>query len=290
MARSAVVLGLAAFAVPGAGQVPDLSVKLDLAATYRDNGSNRTVRLFDPFGGFSSLSFRGTLETGFRFTVVQKLQRARQDGEADGFEEYYLEDEGIWRLGKQFLPFGRQSLYREAALAARGEATLFFEGLPFQVALVDAGKGRQSGVIGRVGEAFGLSAAFGRHFGIHGTSFALTEELERGRGRGSGYRQMLGADYAQRIGSGTAAFEYLSVSQGERPGSPNRQRWDLSYRASLGQDGSVLVGVTWLQEEEATLIRFRGSIPAGKNLVLEPYVRSRDGKAWDGGLTMRVKL
>jgi hypothetical protein len=145
-------------------------------------------------------------------------------------------------------------------------------------------------VIGRVGEAFGLSAAFGRHFGIHGTAFALTEELERGRGRGGGYKQMLGADYAQRIGSGTAAFEYLSVSQGEDSTTPNRQRWDLSYRAHLGRDISVLFGATWLQEEEEALLRLRGWIPAGKNLILEPYLRVRQGKVWDGGLAMRVKL
>jgi hypothetical protein len=82
----------------------------------------------------------------------------------------------------------------------------------------------------------------------------------------------------------------LSVSQGEDSTTPNRQRWDLSYRVHLGRDISVLVGATWLQEEEEALLRLRGWIPAGKNLILEPYLRARQGKVWDGGLTMRVKL
>src|SRR5207253_1549758 len=120
--------------------------------------------------------------------ISQKFAKIPNDPDRDLLDQYYLEDEGIWRIGKQYLPFGSGRFLHESVLAVRGDTQLVLEGLPIVAAAVDNGKGRQRGFVGRIGSRLGLSFALGSHFGINATSFTLVRRPEDSPGVGHGYK------------------------------------------------------------------------------------------------------
>src|SRR6478672_4579558 len=152
-------------------QVPDVQVKADLGPTFRNqvNGGS-DVHWYDPFGHHSTISLQFALEPGFRAYVAQKIERIRNDGDSSPIDESYVEDVGVWRAGKQYLPFGQQRIIRESVVAVRSDTDLFLRVLPMSVAACDGGRGHQRGIVGRIGREVGVSFAFGQHFAISGTS------------------------------------------------------------------------------------------------------------------------
>ncbi len=273
----------------GVAQAPDLSVRLDFALTYHRFGDRQLIRSYDPFGRMSKVTLRGALETGFKFQLSQKLGQIPNDADQQPFEEYFLEDEGIWRIGKQQLPFGTGVVYRENALAARADTSLLIT-LPVSAAVVDNGKDRQSGVSIRVGNEFGVSAAIGSHFGINASSFTLVRHIESALGTRRGYKQVLGFDGTQRIGPGKVSLEYVSFLQGMTDADRDEEILDLRYETATKGDSSLILGATYSKLQSALFLRAQGRVPISRNLVLEPFVRVRDGKGWDFGLGLRVKL
>ena len=83
-----------------------------------------TLRFYDSLAHPSTVALTFHLETGFRGYVSERLQKIPNDGDSEQLEQYYIEDPGIWRFGKQALPFGKESLLRMMGKAARGDATL----------------------------------------------------------------------------------------------------------------------------------------------------------------------
>ena len=210
----AVALALTSLCV---AQVPDVQIKLDLSLAYRiDSLGQGRVRWYDYAGRYSTVGLRFTLEPGFKAVVTERLGKIPGNSDAEQLDEYFIEDPGLWRLGKQYIPFGR-GLVRESVIAARGETNLFLEGIPVVAALCDGGTGRPRGVSGRIGGRVGLSVLVGEYFGASSTSFSPFHVPETSPGSRRGYGFAIGCDGSKRLGSWTIAGEAVALRRG-KPG------------------------------------------------------------------------
>lgn len=288
--RSFGSLAILVGAVAAQAQNPDVRFKLDLILSYRSSRHGPDIaRFYDALGHYSTFGLIFYLEPGFRTFFSEKLQRVDNDPDNQSLDEYYIEDEGIWRIGKQYLPFGR-GLVRESVTAIRGDSNLIVEGVPIAVAYCDAGEGRQRGVVGRIGSTFGLSFAIGEHFGINSTALTLVRRIEDSPGVGSGWKNMIGMDYSVKHGLWTYTGEFVSLLDPEA----------ANVRESIVAD----VNVTYFQNKKTTLgaglsrdfssnsafTRVFGSFSLVKGLVLEPIVRFRNLGIYDLSIGLRFKF
>src|SRR5438105_4538154 len=168
-------------------QQPDVAVKVDLVPTYHmGKGTDTSFRWFDTLGRYSTVGLALRMESGFRGFVSERIERPASNADPEQLDEYYIEDPGIWRLGKQYLPFGRQSLERESVRAARGDTRFIIPTIPMSLAICDNGSGRARGFVGRFGSTGGISFAIGDNFGAQPSAFDLIrqpdEALSKGRG------------------------------------------------------------------------------------------------------------
>jgi hypothetical protein len=276
---------MAAFA-----QVPDVQVHLDARLNYRtlDSGAN-LIRWYDTLGRRSMIELVFTLEPGFKAVVTQRLERIPNDGDPDQVDEYYIEDEGNWRIGKQVLPFGAQFLNRESVLAARTDTSFFLAHLPLKIAVCDAGPGRERGVVGRFGSRLGVSVEAGYHFGIASTSLEVLRRPEGALGLGRGYRQIYGLDYSEKHGLITSSIEMVAVRNG-MTGERNETVLDLSVALEPDRYHAVTLGFTKAFDQPAYVIRLLGSFYAYRGATIEPVLRFKDGRVFDFGLSARYRL
>ncbi|RYG32945.1 hypothetical protein EON81_19445, partial [bacterium] len=174
MVHGRTALGLLFLVGIAHAQIPDVRVKVDLGLTTRITDQGRTTfRFFDPLGRPSIVGLSLYLEPGFRFYLGQRIQTI-PGGPNDTVDELYLEDEGNWRIGRQYLPFGTGKLLAENANAIRADSNLIFEGLPLSFAAFDNGRGYAQGYVVRIGASnLGLSAALGDRIGASGTSIGV---------------------------------------------------------------------------------------------------------------------
>ncbi|MBC8065324.1 MAG: hypothetical protein H7Y17_10865 [Chlorobia bacterium] len=272
-------------------QAPDVTIKLDARLNYRtaDEDAN-TQRLYDSLGNYSVVSLGFKLEPGFKVFVSQKLQRFDGGKDRDLLDEYYVEDEGIWRVGKQYLPFGSGRLVRESVFAARGDTSLIFEGLPIAAAYAQGEEDRQQGIVGRIGGRLGVSVFYGDHFGIDGTSLALIRKPDQALGRNRGYKQAIGVDYSKGIGHFNLAVEGVAFRKPNRSLDQSFEVVDLSATYRSSKYHNYTVGWTRRTNPNADFWRLQGSIFLTNNVYMEPLVRYRNGEAYDFNLAIRVKL
>jgi hypothetical protein len=263
-----------------------------VVGSYRITQAGPTAfRYYSLFGKLSVVSLRFSLEPGFTGFISQKLQRIPRDGDPDQLDEAYVEDEGIWRIGKQVLPFGTTEILRESVIAARADTTMVFEGLPISIAICDAGEDRQRGVVGRVGpKAYGASFALGRHFGINGTSLSQIRRPEETPGLGRGWQQAFGVDFSRWTGRLKLQAEAVHLREGHTTGDPDKTILDFS--ATIGQAPFDWVQVAYSRETVSRLafLRFRGSAELTENVTVEPFVRFRDSRLWDLGVEVRLRM
>ncbi len=273
-------------------QTPDVRLRLDVTGSYRVTDAGPSAfRYYSLFGQYSTLSLRFSLEPGFTGFISQKLQRVPRDGDPDQLDEAYVEDEGIWRVGKQVLPFGTTQVLRESALAARGDTSLVLEGVPMSFAICDAGEGRQRGIVGRIGPKwFGGSFAIGRHFGINATSLNEIRRPEETKGIGRGWQQAFGVDASRWVGNFRLQAEAVHLRAGHTSADPDRTVLDFS--ATVGQYPFAWIQVGFSRETISRLsfLRFRGSAELTENVTLEPFVRFRDARLWDLGVEVKLKM
>ena len=282
----------AACAASAVAQTPDVAVKLDAVLHYR-SGMNQptTLRFYDSLAHPSTVALTFHLETGFRGYVSERLQKIPNDGDSEQLEQYYIEDPGIWRFGKQALPFGKESLLRMMGKAARGDATLPFRYLPVAGAICDNGEGLTRGVVGRIGSrALGASFAVGRNIGIDSSCLAVLRRPEDGLGSGRGYQQAYGVDYGRKLGDWRVQAEYVTLLRGETPKDVVQDVSDIMFILEPTRYQSVTFA--WSREWGQTLDMFRieAHIWATRNVWIEPLVRYRNGSFFDLGVSVRVKL
>jgi hypothetical protein len=271
--------------------MPDVRVKLEgLLSLRAEHPGPMAARFYDALGNRGVLGITLFLEPGFRGYLAQRLQPIRNDPDGDPFDEYYLEDEGLWRVGKQYLPFGSGRLLRETALAARADTNLIFEGLPVSIAACDAGPGRQRGFIGRVGGRIGASFAIGNHFGISPTSLAYVRYVENSPGKGRGYRVALGGDFSKTFGAVTVRGEGLLLRGGETDLDIDETIFDASVTYLPQRNAALTAGITRSALQEAIYTRLHLSLGLNRNLRLEPLVRFRGRNLYDLNLIVRFSF
>ncbi len=270
-------------------QVPDVRAHADLSLSldYRNNTDRSNMRLYGPLGRPSVVALSLTLETGYNVLISERLQRLPGDADGDIFDETYIEDPGIWRVGKQYLPFGGGKLIHESATAARVDSNLIAESMPVALALCSTGKGRENGVIMRIGRAFGASLALGEHFGISGTSLGVIRRPDLAPGKGGGWKRAFGVDGTRRYGKVSLAGEAAAFA-----GGPARDQTVLDLEANYLSDNyhSIGMGYSYAAQGAEEYTRLFGRLHAARNIDLEPLIRWRDGNFYDASVTLRVRL
>lgn len=291
MARRAALILFAATGVAQA-QVPDVVIRADarLAYVLADDG-RPVVRWYDPMGrgSWAGLSFR--LEPGLRAMVVQRIQRIPGNADDDPLEHYYVENPGAWRVGKQPLPFGAETVFRDSVLGARLETQLALGGLPATVILCDEGLNRPRGFGVRIGtDWLRLSAVSGDHFAQSAGSLGLFRDLQDAPKQGSGYRTVVGIDATRMWGEWVVVGEVVAFRNGHGPDDPDRLVWDVSAGTPPTSRLGFKAGYTADSAVRGGRLRLEGSVPMGKSVWLEPMVRFRDGTFHDLTVSMRLKL
>lgn len=280
-----------AFASLSWSQTPDVSLGARLHGTWLVRGDQNLFRWYDAAGRPSTIELRLVLEPGYRMLVSQRLERYAGEADQDLLDEAYLEDPGLWRVGKQPLPFGLQATLNEKVMAVRGETRLLLDAAPISIAFADGGDGRQQGVFARGGREFGLSIARGSHIGIGSASLHPFRRAEESPGVGRGYELALGADYSISLGSVFVQAEWVSLRSGHTVHDRNR---DLSQvKARLFTKGTRYeVNGTWARSWDLRRDWYvlEMVLPYSPSLSYAPYLRF-EGTHWrDFGLTMRILL
>ncbi len=290
MKRTLLLLALGA--TVASAQPPNVSFRSEILGSWQLAQRNDSrIRWYSPKGEYSTVGLRVMLEPGLRVTVNQRLQRVDNDADQDALDEYYIEDVGQWRVGKQYLPFGLRNVMRESVPGARFNTSLLFSGLPIAIAVCDAGSGRTRGVAGRVGRDLGLSFAVGDHFGIAATSMTQFRRPEESPGVGRGHHLALGADFALPIGATRLQGELVCLRDGKTPDDPDMDLTDIQFRFPESAKGARL-SVAWSRSwgEGRDFYRIEGVAPYNRKLSYETYIRFEGAQWHDFGLTARVRL
>ncbi|CAN5530860.1 hypothetical protein BH11ARM2_BH11ARM2_02280 [soil metagenome] len=291
MLQGRTVCGLVCLLGIAHAQIPDVRVRVDVGLTARAlNNARFTTRLYDPFGRPSIVALSLYLEPGFRFYVGQRLEGI-PGGPQNLLDEAYLENEGDWRIGRQYLPFGTGKLIAESANAVRADTNLIFEGLPVSFAAFDNGKGYAQGYNVRIGAAnLGASAAFGNSIGASGTSLGVVRYPGDAPGRGRGWRVAVGAHAQRRLGRFDGSLEAVLLRNGETALDDDLSVLDFSLGYRLLRRYTVVAGYSRAFEPHQNFYRLTGVIPIEQRVSLEPLVRFRNGGFYDLALTVRVRF
>ncbi|MFN3685078.1 MAG: hypothetical protein ACK41F_14255 [Fimbriimonadaceae bacterium] len=272
-------------------QTPQVSAQLEAGLTYRSvSGGDTTVRSYDSLSRPSTVRLSLALETGWNLVVRERFEKLPNDPDSEAMLEYYLEDPGLWRVGKQALPFGSGFLCPMYAKAAAGFFPLPLGGVPVAAALVDDGGGRPQGVVLRAGRTLGLSVGVGRYLGVGSQTLAVFRNPDEALGRGRGYRSAFALDAARRFGVWWVGVEHVRLWDGETEADRTVDATDAWARLEPSRYRALLLGYTREWNEGTEVLRAGGSFLVVRNVWFEPLVRYRDGRFQDLGLTMRVKL
>lgn len=289
--KATIVLIAAGAAGCALAQTPNAQMKFDLVPTYITGlGENTRFRFFDVLGHYSTVGLSLAFEQGYHAYVSERLERIDRNPDTEQLDEYYFEDPGIWRLGKQYLPFGRQGLLRESVRAARGDTRLLFRDLPVAVAICDNGDKQARGIVGRIGSVIGLSFALGNDFGAQSTDFTVIRTPESAPGPGRGYRAAVGMDFARHWGMYTVQAEGIALRNGETPSDPNTEISDLLLTIQPSKWEALTLGFSREWGLAENVFRAQGRFLVTRDVWLEPIIRIKDGEFFDLGLTLHVRL
>jgi hypothetical protein len=282
---------MAAMAAIAPAQIPDVKVRLDAVLSYvTERDGDAKIRYYSLFGRHGTAALIFQLEPGFTGFLSQKLERIPNDPDRDSVDEAYIEDEGIWRVGKQYLPFGSGNILRESVVAARADTTLVIEELPIRMAFCDAGTERQRGVVARLGSNLGASVAFGEHFGINGTAMSQIRRPEESPGRGRGWRRAFGFDVNQQYGKVNVKGEAVLLRDGHTPLDEDLAIFDVTANWIPNGFSEITLGYTREAGRGNDFFRAIVDLEATENVTLRPFARMRSGRLWDLGIEVRVRL
>jgi hypothetical protein len=272
-------------------QAPDVKIKGDISlGMTSSNDFSLGAKSYTPLGRHSIFSLQATLPIGLKVFLSERSEAIKNDPDDDSFDEYYVEDPGLWRVGKQYIPFGGGGFFRQSVLAARVDSKLILEGLPLALAFVDGGNGRQYGLAGRVGSrGLGLSFCVGRHWGINSTSLALVQSIQTPEGIGNGWRQAFGFDLSRRTGKVSYRSEILLLREAEGT-STDRELGDFQIGYDLGHRHSASLGISKSFGEADLLYRFGGVYNAAKGVQLEGLYRLTNSAFRDFSIFLRFKF
>ncbi len=289
--RKVLLAGLMLVPITVCAQNPDVRIRSDIRLHYRSERlGDSSLRWYDPLGRHSLVSIEFGLEPGFRGFVSERLQKIPDNSDNEQLDEYYVEDPGLWRVGKQYMPFGKQRILNEAARGARGDTNLILESIPVAIAVCDNGSGRTRGIFARAGGRFGVSGAYGNHIGAQSTSLVGIRRPEDAKGFGRGYKAAVGVDYARKYGNLSMEGEVVALRAGMSSADIDKEVSELAlgYTASK----TVWLGLAWSRDwrESVGLLRAEGRIEPYRNLFIEPMVRMKNSRLFDVGISVRAKF
>ncbi|MCW5935731.1 MAG: hypothetical protein KIT11_00295 [Fimbriimonadaceae bacterium] len=287
------LLGGTALAAPLAfPQVPNLAPFVELHPTWQvRTGAQNRFSWYDPMGRYSIVGVRMILEPGYRAYFAQRLQKVEGSGDPSAVDEAYIEDRGYWRVGKQYLPFGRRLILRESVLAARGDTRLVFDDAPLSIAFCDGGSGRPRGVTGRIGRELGVSFAAGDHFGIQPTSLTAVQNPEDAAGSGRGHSLILGADVSLPVGPNLVTAEWAGFREGKDERDRNRDVSVLEFRTrTRGTDYGI--GLSWARDWTAQrdFYRLEAELLGQDRINYLPAIRFEGARFRDFSLSVVVRF
>ena len=272
-------------------QAPDVKIKGDFSlGLVSSKDFSLGAKSYTVLGRYSTFSLQATLPIGLKVFLSERSETITNDPDKESFDEYYVEDEGLWRVGKQYIPFGGGGFFRQSVLAARVDSKLLLEGLPLSVAFVDGGKGHQYGLAGRLGgRGLGISFCLGRHWGINSTALGLTQSLQTPEGVGNGWKQAFGIDLTRRTGKVNYRSEVLILNEAEGS-SVDKELGDFQIGYDLGHRHSALFGVSKSFGEKDLLYRFGGVYNAAKGVQIESLYRLTNGNFRDFSMFVRIRF
>ncbi len=281
-----VILGSRSFA-----QSPDVLIRLDATLQYRfQPSSDSGMKGYDPMGRYSTVALDFTLEPGFNVVVSQKFQRIPNDADPDSFDEYYIEDKGYWKVGKQYLQFGRSIVLRESVYAGTIRLTVGDRAYPFVLAYADAGEGRQRGFMARIGDKVGFTIMEGHNLAINATALTVIRRPEDSPGRGRGYERTFGIDGRIAIAPNVSvSLDHVSFRRGETSQDELLDVTDVSLTWMPKPDQFATIALTHEWKSVSTLLRLKGQFAVKDGLYLEPFIRFKEGRVFDAALSLRIK-
>ncbi len=278
-------------AVPCMAQVPDVEIKLNLYGNYRTDRDGRiTTRLYDTLGHLSTVGLLVKTDLGVQAFVAQKLQLVPHGGDPDELDQYYFESPGNWRVGKQYLPFGQNGLLNESALAVRSNWTIPNLEVPIHVAACDAGPKRQQGVVGRIGDNFGVSVAIGEDFGIASTSFDVIRLPTQAPDVGHGFHQIYGLDFASRTDQWQYRGEIAALRAPQTQFDQTDVIGDVSVTWDPGKFCGYQAGLSYSARQQAEYVRFQLFLHVHQRVSIEPMLRIKNTSFYDFSVALHVKL
>ena len=264
MKRALLFLTVAACGIVRA-QTPEVAIFADLRPTwFVETGDQNRIRWYDPHGNYSVIGFHMVLETGNVVYVTQRLERVDNGGDPDSIDEAYIESRGLWRIGKQYLPFGQQDILRETVPALRYDTQLLFDAIPISIAVSDNREGLTHGIVARIGGDLGVSIATGDNFGIQGSSLTQFRRPVDAPGRGRGYKRAVGLDTKYGWRGGVVEAEWLMLFDGNTALDAEQNLSDLRYRfTTKGTNFPVTLGWSRSWDQHKDWYRAFMEIPVG---------------------------
>lgn len=284
------LVSLVCAAAIGAGQAADFVLLADLRPTVNSGVDGNEFRWFDHNAQSSVIGIRLLLVDGSRVKFTQRLTHLPGDGDPGYVDEAYIERRGLWRVGKQWLPFGRQMLVRESITGVRFDTTLVF-GNEASVVAFDNGEGRSRGVGFRAGSSLGFSVLSGNHLAIGPATLTEIEGIRGGMGRGGGYRLLVSGDAAFRWGGHQWQAEHVVFLDPERAN-------DRSFAAS--QVGFTIgppvsnwaISLTWAKrwDQDSDHVGLAIEAPSEGPVTYRGYLTLEGGVTFRGGFGMTFRF
>ncbi len=286
-------LSLAALAVSSLGlaQLPDVAVFTDLRPTLslRDK-EDIVVRWLDPEGRPSIVGIRFALENGARIKVTQRMQRV--PGDPDQLDEAWISLNDEWLLGKQYVPFGVKSLYRESVPGISFNTQLVFDGIPAEAAVFDSGVARPRGFSARIGRPqLGISLAAGDHLAVQGTSLLPFRSPGQAELKGGGWRLAYGLDSTINFASFKLEAEHLVLKDAQAPTSGDRSYSQVKAFIPLPLLPYSLEAIyshDWTNKDG--VLGAAATIPVDMKTSMRPLIRFDKHGFREAALTLRIKL
>lgn len=289
--RHLLVMGLTAAGGAALAQLPDVAVFADLrpTLTFR-NGEDPFVRWLDPEGRVSIVGLRLGLENGAKVKVTQRMQRV--PGDTDQLDEAWISINDEWILGKQYVPFGLRSLYRESVPAISFNTQLVFDAIPAEASLFDAGEARPRGFSVRIGRpSFGVSIASGDHLAVQGTSLLPFRTPGQAERFGGGWTLAFGADGQLTFGSSRVEGEMIFLRGPQSPTHEERAYTNLRAYIQVPTFPYTLEAMyshDWREGEG--VLGGAATIPLDAKASLRPLIRFDRNGFREAAVTFRLKL
>ncbi len=272
-------------------QSPDVKIKGDVSLGITSSKEfSLGAKSYTPLGRMSTVSLQMVLPIGLKAVAVERVQTITNDPDQDTFDEYYVEDTGSWRVGKQYVPFGSGGFFRQSVLSARLDSNLLLGGFPISIAAADGGTGKQYGVVGRLGgRSLGFSFCIGRHWGVNSSALGLVQSIQHPEGMGNGWKQAFAIDATKRSGKFGYRTEFLVLRQAEGA-SVDKEMGDFQLTYDLGHKHSAFIGASTIVDQPKTYLRVGGSYQAAKGIALEGMYRLEDRNFRDFSVFMRFRF